>query len=217
LQKDSFVFYNRKMMGTLKQLIAALGLILLFSLPVTAQDSIGAIKDWKIESKKLADGKYELIFSGNITGNWQVYAPNPRSSMIIDLRSVDPSYLQRLESRVTRILQTVEQDTDIRITSRIVGQRPAAALDSEHPLCQGVNLIRKRLKLHPATFSASSTDANLPLSLGIPSLCLGITRGGLAHTIKEYIDIAPILAGVRQLYLTILHSLEPGLVVQGDA
>jgi acetylornithine deacetylase/succinyl-diaminopimelate desuccinylase-like protein len=154
---------------------------------------------------------------GLVEGGESVNTIAPRSSMIIDLRSVDPSYLQRLESRVTRILQTVEQDTDIRITSRIVGQRPAAALDSEHPLCQGVNLIRKRLKLHPATFSASSTDANLPLSLGIPSLCLGITRGGLAHTIKEYIDIAPILAGVRQLYLTILHSLEPGLVVQGDA
>jgi acetylornithine deacetylase/succinyl-diaminopimelate desuccinylase-like protein len=170
----------------------------------------------KMSRLKVSNNPKTTYNVGLVDGGDSVNTIAPRSSMIIDLRSVDPDYLQRLETRVTRILNAVEQDTGIRITSRIVGQRPAAALDSEHPLCQGVNRIRQRLKLRPAILSASSTDANLPLSLGIPALCLGITRGGLAHTIKEYIDIAPILAGVRQLYLTILHSLEPGLFEQGD-
>jgi hypothetical protein len=57
-------------------------------------------------------------------------------------------------------------------------------------------------------FTASSTDANLPLSVGIPALCLGITRGGMAHTVQEYIDIAPIPSGCKQLFLTILQSLQ---------
>jgi acetylornithine deacetylase/succinyl-diaminopimelate desuccinylase-like protein len=90
----------------------------------------------------------------------------------------------------------------------MVGQRPAAALPVEHPLCQGVQRIRQQLGLRPAIFSASSTDANLPLSLGIPAVCLGITRGGQAHTVQEYIESTPVLSGIKQLFLTILHTLD---------
>jgi acetylornithine deacetylase/succinyl-diaminopimelate desuccinylase-like protein len=75
-------------------------------------------------------------------------------------------------------------------------------------LCHRVNEIRKYLHLRPAVFSAASTDANLPLSLGIPAVCLGITRGALAHTVQEYIDTIPVGGGLKQLLLTILHSLQ---------
>lgn len=146
---------------------------------------------------------------GLVTGGESVNTIAPRATMVIDLRSVDPTSLQRLETRVARLLHKVEQDTGVRVMSRLVGQRPAAVLPLEHPLCQGIQAIRKRLRLRPAVFNASSTDANLPLSQGIPAICLGITRGGLAHTVKEYIDVAPILMGMRQLYLTILYSLVP--------
>ena len=107
------------------------------------------------------------------------------------------------------MLQQVEVETGVKVSSRIVGQRPAAALDPDHVLCQGIRGIRQRLRLRPAIFSASSTDANWPLSLGIPAVCLGITRGDLAHTVDEYIDTAPILVGIQQLFLTILHTLSP--------
>jgi tripeptide aminopeptidase len=63
------------------------------------------------------------------------------------------------------------------------------------------------LHLRPAVFGAASTDANWPLSLNIPAVCLGITRGGLAHTVKEFIDIAPMQSGLKQLFLTILYTL----------
>jgi acetylornithine deacetylase/succinyl-diaminopimelate desuccinylase-like protein len=145
---------------------------------------------------------------GLVEGGESVNTIAPRASMVIDLRSVDSTHLEHLEKRVERLLAAAEEETGIRILSHVVGQRPAATLDTEHPLREGVNAIRQRLRLRPATFSASSTDANLPLSLGIPAVCLGITRGGFAHTVREYIDIAPILAGVKQLYLTILYTLE---------
>lgn len=41
-----------------------------------AQDSLGAVHQWNITSKKIADGKYELTFSGKIADGWQVYAPD---------------------------------------------------------------------------------------------------------------------------------------------
>ena len=146
---------------------------------------------------------------GIVNGGGSVNTIAPRATMLVDLRSVDPQSLQQLEVRVARLWREVQEETDIEVTSTIVGQRPAAALPVAHPLCQAVNTIRKQLHLRPARFSASSTDANWPLSLGIPAICLGITRGGLAHTVQEYIDSAPVLHGMKQLLCTILHTLQP--------
>ncbi len=163
----------------------------------------------KISRLKMSQQPKTSFNVGLVEGGESINTIAPRATMLLDLRSVDPVYLQRLEHRVTRIFETVAQDTGIRIESRTVGQRPAATLDIDHPLCQQMQGIRQQLRLRQATFSASSTDANLPLSQGIPALCLGMTRGGLAHTVREYIDIPPILLGLKQLYLAILASLEP--------
>ena len=143
---------------------------------------------------------------GIVEGGGSVNTIAPRATMLVDLRSLDPAQLTEIESRVDRLFQDVHQDTGVQVTSRIVGRRPAAALAADHPLCCGVNDIRHYLRLRPALFSAASTDANLPLSLGIPAVCLGITRGALAHTVQEYIDTAPVGGGLQQLLLTILHA-----------
>ena len=143
---------------------------------------------------------------GIVEGGGSVNTIAPRATMLVDLRSLDPAQLTEIESRVDRLFQDVRQDTGVQVTSRIVGRRPAAALATDHPLCCGVNDIRHYLRLRPALFSAASTDANLPLSLGIPAVCLGITRGALAHTVQEYIDTAPVGGGLQQLLLTILHA-----------
>jgi acetylornithine deacetylase/succinyl-diaminopimelate desuccinylase-like protein len=153
---------------------------------------------------------------GVVEGGGSVNTIAPRATMLVDLRSVDPVQLVRLEERMARLLQEVQQETGVQVTSCIVGQRPAAALATDHPLCHGVSDIRKHLHLRPAVFSAASTDANLPLSLGIPAVCLGITRGALAHTVQEYIDTAPVGGGLKQLLLTILYSLEADAYKEGE-
>jgi acetylornithine deacetylase/succinyl-diaminopimelate desuccinylase-like protein len=143
---------------------------------------------------------------GLVSGGESVNTIASRATMLVDMRSGAPASLQQLEAQVARLLQEVAQQSGIQVTSRIVGQRPAAALDIQHPLCEGVRTIRRQLHLRPPTFNAASTDANWPLSLQIPAVCLGVTRGGLAHTVQEYIDIAPIHSGLKQLFLTILYT-----------
>jgi thiol:disulfide interchange protein len=59
-----------------KKLITAFAFSFLFSISGFAQDSLGAVHTWKVTSKKIGDGKYELTFNGTITDNWQVYTPN---------------------------------------------------------------------------------------------------------------------------------------------
>lgn len=59
-----------------KKWVVTFSILFFVALPAFSQDSAGAIHDWKITSKKISENKYELVFNGAITGNWQVYAPN---------------------------------------------------------------------------------------------------------------------------------------------
>ena len=67
--------------------------LLSYSLFVTAQDSSG-LKGWLVESRKIADGKYELNFTLPSTAGWQVYAPNQVLLEVktTELRFADSSY-----------------------------------------------------------------------------------------------------------------------------
>jgi di/tripeptidase len=47
--------------------------------------------------------------------------------------------------------------------------------------------------------SIGSTDANVPLSRGFPAVCVGLTTGGGAHTMTEFINISPIAKGLALL------------------
>jgi acetylornithine deacetylase/succinyl-diaminopimelate desuccinylase-like protein len=47
-----------------------------------------------------------------------------------------------------------------------------------------------------AILTIGSTDANVPLSLGIPAVVMGISTGGGAHTLHEYIDVDPAAKGM---------------------
>ena len=56
--------------------------------------------------------------------------------------------------------------------------------------------------------TAGSTDANAPLSRGYPAIVLGITTGGGAHTVHEYIDTAPVEKGMEQLLSFVENAWE---------
>ena len=162
----------------------------------------------KLSQFKMSTDPRTTFNVGLVEGGASVNTIAPRATMLVDLRSVSARHLAQLEARVTHLLKDVERHTGVNVENTVVGRRPAAALPVSHPLCRGIVGIRKHLRMRPAIFSAASTDANLPLSLGVPSVCLGITRGGLAHTVKEYIECRPH-PGRRQA--TVFHpSAHPG-------
>jgi cytochrome c biogenesis protein CcdA/thioredoxin-related protein len=63
----------------------SLFLAVLLAMSAAAQDSL-AIKDVAIESKKISEGKYELIFKATPVNGWQLYAPN---QMLADVKTTD--------------------------------------------------------------------------------------------------------------------------------
>ncbi len=108
-------------MLTVRKLIAIVCSFFIFIEGVSAQDSLGAVKDWKIVSKKLDKGKYELNFSGTVSGGWQVYAPN---QILLDVKTTelkfaDSSILHpgnfELGSSPTEINSLIFENTKVKV------------------------------------------------------------------------------------------------------
>ncbi len=108
-------------MLTVKKILAFFCTVFLGIGSVLAQDSLGAIKDWKVISKKLDEGKYELSFSGTISGGWQLYAPNQVLLEIktTELKFADSSIVQQgdfaLQTKPTEISSAIFENTKVSV------------------------------------------------------------------------------------------------------
>ena len=51
-----------------------------------------------------------------------------------------------------------------------------------------------------------STDANAPLSRGYPAVTIGLTNGAGSHTVGEYIQVQPLILGLRQLFCLVENA-----------
>jgi acetylornithine deacetylase/succinyl-diaminopimelate desuccinylase-like protein len=135
--------------------------------------------------------------------------------MEVDLRSAAPVELARLEARFHAVVaQAVEGENharsvaqgEITVEAKLIGDRPAGstALDSDI-----VRHSTAALEAHgfQPRHVASSTDANIPMALGIPAIKIGSGgSGGRAHSLEEWIDVEkePSLRGMSATLAAIL-------------
>lgn len=117
-----------------------------------------------------------------------------------DLRSESTSELDALEERFMDILRaSVAAENDMRsvrngrVTLDIekIGDRPAGFTSPSHDLVQFAKAAMEA-KGFETGFDVSSTDANIPMSLGIPAIRIGSGgSGGREHSLEEWIDVEP--------------------------
>ena len=134
---------------------------------------------------------------GLIEGGTSVNTIAPTASAIIDLRSTDVALLNQLAERVRAIVEQ-KAGQGLRTEIEVLGERPAGTRSQTDPLIQLADTTLRWVGIEPV-YAASSTDANIPISLDIPALCVGVTYAGRAHTIEEYIQVPPIADGMAQL------------------
>ncbi len=134
---------------------------------------------------------------GKISGGTGVNVLAADATFELDLRSENPNTLNELIRQVEDLIHAAGR-AGVMIESEIIGQRPAGEIPTDHPLVKlGEECLRPfGLK---AELTSGSTDANIPLSRGYPAVVLGVTTGGGAHTVHEYIDTAPVESGMEQL------------------
>lgn len=143
---------------------------------------------------------------GVIEGGTSVNTIAEHASMLLDMRSVDARALQHLIAQVDRLVATAAAETEtIQFKTTVVGDRPSGAIQREHPLVQ-MAVSAYHAVGATVSYQHSSTDANIPLSQGIPAICIGLTEGGNAHRQDEYIVPAKLGRGLQALLLMTLAA-----------
>jgi tripeptide aminopeptidase len=123
---------------------------------------------------------------GTISGGTSINSLAREASLDLDLRSEDPATLAALIARVEELAASFNGQ-GVQLETHLIGNRPSGEIPRDHPLAQLSARALKDVGL-PYTFESSSTDANLPLSLGLPCVSLGIVYGSNAHRPDEYIE-----------------------------
>jgi len=131
----------------------------------------------------------------------------------LDLRSEDPRALARLDETVQSILARARDEENdrrahgtpaLQLDLRRVGDRPSGLTPRAHPLVQAAIAATRALG-RPHELACASTDANVPIALGVPAIALGAGgRAGDAHLPTEwYENVDGALGVVRALLVTV--------------
>lgn len=150
---------------------------------------------------------------GRIGGGTSVNSIPFESWMEVDMRSLDPASLDQLDAHFKAAMERgLEEENALRrrgapltVDVDMVGNRPAGTLDpASTPLVQRAMAVVRALGGEPAVGSGS-TNANTPISMGIPAITIGRGgHGGNAHALDEWwLPVNPHLA-VRNAFLLVL-------------
>ena len=150
---------------------------------------------------------------GRIEGGTSVNAIPEKALMDVDLRSGADVELRRLDSFFRR---AVKQATDEENASRrpgdpllevkvdLIGERPSGETPADSALVELAVEATRILGIGPR-LDQSSTDSNLPISLGIPAITLGAGgTSGSSHTLAEWFDPTDRDLGLKRALLVIL-------------
>lgn len=150
---------------------------------------------------------------GVISGGTSVNSIPESATARVDLRSASMEELQKLEDRLRECVAEAWSEAPLsyrageaRVTLAIesIGDRPAANLPADARILQLVRATDKHLRIESLPRLAS-TDANMPLSLGIEATTIGAGGdGGGAHTVREWFDCTNRDLGLKRILLVLL-------------
>jgi acetylornithine deacetylase/succinyl-diaminopimelate desuccinylase-like protein len=148
---------------------------------------------------------------GIISGGTSINSIPESATVLLDLRSTDPAQLENVAQEVRRVFAAlVESPAAVLVDS--IGERPAAALPDDSALLHTLRAVDRHLGIR-TDIRLGSTDANIPLALGIPALAMATGgSGGGIHTLAEWYDPTGRETALRRIFLVILdvaRSLVP--------
>jgi tripeptide aminopeptidase len=151
----------------------------------------------RITAIKVPSAPRTTLNVGKISGGTSINTIAAEAELELDLRSERWETLAAVAAQVEQLAGAARRD-GVEVEARVIGERPAGELPAEHPL---VKLAQACLQEHslPFNLNIGSTDANQPLSLGLPAVTVGLTTGSGAHTVHEYINTEPLAQGLEQL------------------
>lgn len=147
---------------------------------------------------------------GTVEGGTSVNTIAQRAEMLYEFRSDDRRGLAYMQQKFEEIV-AAHRAKGVNITVTEVGNRPCGGeidLTVQEDMKQRANDLALEVLGRPMKFKTGSTDCNIPLSMGIPSICVGCCDGDGCHTREEYLDIKGIYPGLCMAFGMILHHFE---------
>jgi len=136
---------------------------------------------------------------GMISGGTSVNTIAQHAEMLYEFRSDSEQDLQFMDNHFLAIIEGYKKKgIDINLT--VLGERPCTGPIDGDKLKRLTDRAVETVKKHSGNMpliGSGSTDCNIPLSMGIPSVCLGTCLGGGAHTREEWVEIASLEAGYK--------------------
>jgi acetylornithine deacetylase/succinyl-diaminopimelate desuccinylase-like protein len=134
---------------------------------------------------------------GTISGGTTVNSIAAHAEFTVDLRSESMAELEQLDTAFKAILAQA-QTPKIKITHTILGERPCSNGVLNAEIYDRITNIRRRKNLE-TVFVSASTDANIPLSQGIPAISFGFCRSHGEHTVHETLELDTLMPGILQM------------------
>lgn len=144
---------------------------------------------------------------GTVTGGTSVNTIAQHAEMLYEFRSDKRETLVLMEKMFREIIAR-HRDNGLEITVTSVGDRPCSAnvdKEAEERLCRRAADAVFRNFGRKAGYGVGSTDCNIPLSMGIPAVCVGCADGAGAHTREEFVYIDSLVHGMGLAFEMILH------------
>lgn len=157
----------------------------------------------RLEPSKAPRASFNI---GRIQGGRSVNTIADSAWLELDLRGEASDVLQALIDETQRIVAVYQREEwqaqDVQVVIDTIGDRPGGQIADNHPLVLGAQRALIACQITPRNhLRMSSTDANIPLSRGIPAVCVGITEGGDAHRLSEWVNTELVDRGLQHLLM----------------
>jgi len=151
---------------------------------------------------------------GHISGGTSINSIPESATALLDIRSSDSRQLAATAAQVQQLFEQTVASASRRCGGNLapklgietIGDRPAASLPDHSPLLQTLRAVDRHLSLRTEP-RLGSTDANIPLSRGVPAIAIGSGGiGGGIHTLQEWYDPTGRETALRRILLTLLDT-----------
>ena len=136
---------------------------------------------------------------GVIRGGISVNAIPREATMEIDLRSITTASLNDLENQLMRVVSDATRASGVECKLEMMGERPSGTTAIDSVIVQAALEVTRRFGIEPQP-DIGSTDANIPISLGLPAIAIGAGgNSGNIHTPEEWFDPTHREQGIQRL------------------
>ncbi len=134
---------------------------------------------------------------GVIGGGTSVNSIPAEVRMDVDMRSESCQELKKLNESFLAIVKSAADDENrarstregrIEVDPKLIGERPCGETQLNAPIVQTTTAVVQAFGLRPS-YSIGSTDANVPMNMGIPAVTIGRGPGGRSHSPDEWVDV----------------------------